>query len=200
MRTIKTTRQGQVKGRISMRGNIVGPVLRHYGCRAKSWHTDASERRTADRRVPPLLPALQRPRRSEVEGAAAAAEIEFHLSGTVIFSQGAKASLLRVIRAGAVEIVHAAGSRPDRGGRDVRPRLDALGSADRLRRPSGRGHPHLQDPGSRGLQAARPARDAALCDPVVARRTATGSARAGRTRWCATSSASRSAPSSGRRR
>jgi CBS domain-containing protein len=44
--------------------------------------------------------------RAEVEGAAAAAEIEFHLAGTEIFSQGAKPSVLRVIRAGAVEIVH----------------------------------------------------------------------------------------------
>ncbi len=45
--------------------------------------------------------------RAEVEGAAAFAEIEFHLAGTEIFSQGAQPSeFLRVIRAGAVEIVH----------------------------------------------------------------------------------------------
>ena len=45
--------------------------------------------------------------RAEVENAAASAEIEFHLAGTEIFSQGAQASeVLRVIRAGAVEIVH----------------------------------------------------------------------------------------------
>jgi CBS domain-containing protein len=41
-----------------------------------------------------------------VEGAAAFAEIEFHLAGTEIFSQGAKPTVLRVIRAGAVEIIH----------------------------------------------------------------------------------------------
>ena len=45
--------------------------------------------------------------RAEVENAAASAEIEFHLAGTEIFSQGAQASeVLRVIRAGAGEIVH----------------------------------------------------------------------------------------------
>jgi CBS domain-containing protein len=44
--------------------------------------------------------------RAEVEGAAASAEIEFHLAGTEIFSQGAKPTVLRVIRAGAVEIVN----------------------------------------------------------------------------------------------
>ena len=44
--------------------------------------------------------------RAEVEGAAAFAEIEFHLAGTEIFSQGAKPTVLRVIRAGAVEIIH----------------------------------------------------------------------------------------------
>jgi CBS domain-containing protein len=44
--------------------------------------------------------------RAEVEGAAASAEIEFHLAGTEIFSQGAQPNVLRVIRAGAVEIVH----------------------------------------------------------------------------------------------
>jgi CBS domain-containing protein len=45
--------------------------------------------------------------RAEVEGAAASAEIEFHLAGTEIFSQGAQPSeFLRVIRAGVVEIVH----------------------------------------------------------------------------------------------
>ena len=44
--------------------------------------------------------------RAEVESAAACAEIEFHLAGTEIFSQGAQPSVLRVIRAGAVEIVH----------------------------------------------------------------------------------------------
>ena len=44
--------------------------------------------------------------RSEVEGAAACAEVEFHLGGTEIFSEGAQPSVLRVIRAGAVEIVH----------------------------------------------------------------------------------------------
>jgi CBS domain-containing protein len=44
--------------------------------------------------------------RSEVEGAAAVAEIEFHLAEVEIFSQGAQPSVLRVIRAGAVEIVH----------------------------------------------------------------------------------------------
>jgi len=45
--------------------------------------------------------------RAEVERAAASVEIEFHLAGTVIFSQGAHPSeFLRVIRAGVVEIVH----------------------------------------------------------------------------------------------
>ncbi len=44
---------------------------------------------------------------AEVESAAASAEIEFHLAGTEIFSQDAEPSdVLRVIRAGAVEIVH----------------------------------------------------------------------------------------------
>ena len=44
---------------------------------------------------------------TEVERAAASAEVEFHVAGTVIFSQGAHASeFLRVIRAGVVEIVH----------------------------------------------------------------------------------------------
>ena len=43
----------------------------------------------------------------EVERAAASAEVEFHISGTVIFSQGDQSSeFLRVIRAGVVEIVH----------------------------------------------------------------------------------------------
>ena len=45
--------------------------------------------------------------RAEVERAAASADVEFHLGGTVIFSQGAHSSeFLRVIRAGVVEIVH----------------------------------------------------------------------------------------------
>ncbi len=44
---------------------------------------------------------------AEVERAAASAEVEFHLAGTVIFSQGAHSSeFLRVIRVGVVEIVH----------------------------------------------------------------------------------------------
>jgi CBS domain-containing protein len=44
---------------------------------------------------------------AEVERAAASAEVEFHLAGTVIFSQGVQSSeFLRVIRAGVVEIVH----------------------------------------------------------------------------------------------
>jgi len=44
---------------------------------------------------------------AEVERAAASAEIEFHRAGVVIFSQGAQSSeFLRVIRAGAVEILH----------------------------------------------------------------------------------------------
>ncbi|MGO9963954.1 MAG: putative nucleotidyltransferase substrate binding domain-containing protein [Acidimicrobiales bacterium] len=44
---------------------------------------------------------------AEVERAAASAEVEFHLAGTIIFSQGAHSSeFLRVIRAGVVEIVH----------------------------------------------------------------------------------------------
>ena len=51
----------------------------------------------------PPFNALARP---EVEGAAARAEVEFHLGGTEIFSEGAQPSELRVIRAGAVEIVH----------------------------------------------------------------------------------------------
>ncbi len=43
---------------------------------------------------------------SDVERAAAATEVEFHRAGTVIFSQGtASNEFLRVIRAGAVEIV-----------------------------------------------------------------------------------------------
>jgi len=45
--------------------------------------------------------------RAEVESAAAGTEIEFHLAGTEIFSQGSQPSeFLRVIRAGAVEIGH----------------------------------------------------------------------------------------------
>ncbi|MFZ0173141.1 MAG: putative nucleotidyltransferase substrate binding domain-containing protein [Acidimicrobiales bacterium] len=45
--------------------------------------------------------------REDVERAAAAAEVEFHGAGTVIFSQGAESSeSLRIIRAGAVEVVH----------------------------------------------------------------------------------------------
>jgi CBS domain-containing protein len=43
---------------------------------------------------------------AEVERVAAAAEVEFHLAGTTIFSQGAEpVEYLRVIRSGAVEIV-----------------------------------------------------------------------------------------------
>ena len=44
--------------------------------------------------------------RSELERVAASAEVEFHLAGTVIFSQGAEPiEHLRVVRSGAVEIV-----------------------------------------------------------------------------------------------
>jgi len=44
--------------------------------------------------------------RSQLERAAASAEVEFHLGGSVIFSQGAEpVEHLRVVRSGAVEIV-----------------------------------------------------------------------------------------------
>ena len=44
---------------------------------------------------------------AEVERVAAAAEVEFHLAGTTIFSQGAEpVEYLRVVRSGAVEVVH----------------------------------------------------------------------------------------------
>jgi CBS domain-containing protein len=44
--------------------------------------------------------------RSDLERVAASAEVEFHLAGTVIFSQGAEpVEHLRVVRSGAVEIV-----------------------------------------------------------------------------------------------
>src|SRR5947207_12542764 len=44
---------------------------------------------------------------AELERVAAAAEVEFHRAGTTIFSQGAEpVEHLRVVRSGAVEIVH----------------------------------------------------------------------------------------------
>ena len=43
----------------------------------------------------------------DVEAVAASAEIEFHLAGTTIFSQGAEpVDHVRVVRSGAVEIIH----------------------------------------------------------------------------------------------
>ena len=43
---------------------------------------------------------------SDVEDVAASAEIEFHLAGTTIFSQGAEPTEhVRVVRSGAVEII-----------------------------------------------------------------------------------------------
>jgi len=43
---------------------------------------------------------------ADVERVAATTEVEFHLSGSLIFSQAQKNEFLRVIRSGAVEIIH----------------------------------------------------------------------------------------------
>ncbi len=67
---------------------------------------------------------------------------------------------LRVVRSGAVEIVHRRPrARPARRGRAVRPRLDALRPADRLRGAGRRGHALLPDRRRRRPRAAgRPRR------------------------------------------
>src|SRR5271166_2668043 len=43
---------------------------------------------------------------SDVEHVAGATEVEFHLEGSLIFSQAERNEFLRVIRSGAVEIIH----------------------------------------------------------------------------------------------
>jgi len=53
-----------------------------------------------------LHPPFSELERSDVEGVAAAAEVEFHLAGSLIFSQAQPNEFLRVIRSGTVEIIH----------------------------------------------------------------------------------------------
>ena len=100
---------------------------------------------------------------------------------TTIFAQGAEpVEHLRVVRSGAVEIVHdGRRARPARRGRAVRSRLDAVRASDRLRGAGRRGHASAtgSPPRSRSELLAAPG-GAALRRALAAR--AAGELRAGR--------------------
>ena len=108
-----------------------------------------------------------------VQRVADAVELEYHPAGTTIISRApSPVEHLRVVRSGAVEIVYdGTRARPARRGRAVRPRLDAVRPADRIRGPRGGGHDLLSDRRRRRAQPAGGSGGAAVRRPLAARAT-----------------------------
>ena len=137
---------------------------------------DGAERAPRRPRSPASCGSTRRSTRSTraiVERVAAAAEVEFHRAGTTIFSQGAEpVEHLRVVRSGAVEIVH-----------DGRV-LDLLGEGELF------GHASMLSGLPTGFEA-RAAEDT-LCYRIARRRRARAARRA--RRGCGSSRARCSSP------
>ena len=122
---------------------------------------------------------------ADVELVAGSAEIEFHLAGTTIFAEGAeRVEAVRVIRSGAVEIIHADAVLDLLGVGEMFGHGSMLsGLPDRLHRPRPRGHAVLPDRRRGRAARAGAARERGLRRPLaadLARRRGRGALRRGR--------------------